>query len=114
MIDSWRPRKLEPGLAHTYSKPSDLITSTMKSDPERSMVKTSIFDGVPTSASGDIGGGAAAARGAGAADAPVTGFATSTAAPAAAPFRKSRRSTTVFFLFAMTQYLHPVWRLYHK
>src|SRR6266850_6329224 len=35
MIDSWRPRKLEPGLAATYSKPSDLRTSTMKSDPLR-------------------------------------------------------------------------------
>src|SRR5438105_8882829 len=35
MIDSWSPRKLEPGLAQTYSKPSDFRTSTMKSDPLR-------------------------------------------------------------------------------
>src|ERR1041384_1944878 len=35
MIDSCRPRKLEPGLAATYSKPSDLSTSSMKSEPPR-------------------------------------------------------------------------------
>ncbi len=42
-------------------KPSDLMTSTMKSEPVRSTVNTSTFDGVPISASGDIGGGAPAA-----------------------------------------------------
>src|ERR671933_451754 len=37
MIDSCRLRKLEPGLAATYSRPSDLMTSTMKSEPGWSM-----------------------------------------------------------------------------
>src|SRR5712691_6409356 len=35
MIDSCRPRKLEPGFAATYSKPSDFSTSSMKSEPLR-------------------------------------------------------------------------------
>jgi hypothetical protein len=39
------PRKLEPGLAATYSKSSDLKTSTMKSPPGLSVVSTSTIDG---------------------------------------------------------------------
>ena len=45
MIDSWMPRKLDPGLDATYSKSSDLMTSTMKSPPGRSVVMTSPSDG---------------------------------------------------------------------
>src|SRR5919202_790007 len=37
MIDSCRLRKLDPGLAATYSIPSALMTSTMKSEPGRSI-----------------------------------------------------------------------------
>ena len=33
MKDSWRPRKLEPGLEMMYSKSSVFSTSTMKSEP---------------------------------------------------------------------------------
>src|SRR5262245_25366787 len=57
MIDSWRPRKLEPGLAHTYSKPRALIVSTMKSDPARPPVSAS------GSAAGAPGAGSAAPPG---------------------------------------------------
>src|SRR5581483_7397177 len=32
-MDSWRPRKLEPGLAAQYSKSSERRTSSMKSEP---------------------------------------------------------------------------------
>ena len=35
MIDSWMPRKLEPAFDATYSKSSDLRTSSMKSLPGR-------------------------------------------------------------------------------
>src|ERR1051326_5990239 len=35
MVDSCRLRWKDPGLAAMYSNPSDLITSTMKSDPAR-------------------------------------------------------------------------------
>src|ERR1700730_14900597 len=38
-----RARKLEPGLAAMYSNPRDLMTSTMKSEPGRSVVKTSTW-----------------------------------------------------------------------
>src|ERR1700730_9460178 len=95
MIDSCRPRKLDPGLEQMYSMPSDLMTSTMKSEPERVSVRTSSFAGVPISASGGMGGGgtlrASICRAREAA-----GLAASTAAPPAALFRNARRSR--FFL----------------
>src|ERR1700693_5512204 len=119
MMDSCKPRKLDPGLAQTYSKPSDLITSTMKSDPVRSAVSTSAPDGTSVSAAGDMGGGATrftsagvAATGAGAgADAPAP----SAAAPTAAPFRKFRRSTTGFDCFGTRLHLGlaVIFDLYH-
>src|SRR6266852_377459 len=84
-----------------YAMPRDLMTSIMKSEPLRSVVSTSIGDGVPTSASGDIGGGALV-RGMEVGGAPTAfGTATSAAAPAAAFFRKLRRLTDVFLDFAM-------------
>jgi len=58
-------RKLEPGFEQIYSMPSDLSTSTMKSDPGRSLVRTSTLAGVPVSASRTAALGAAT-RGAGA------------------------------------------------
>src|SRR5258705_441430 len=57
MMDSCSPRKLEPGFEQMYSMLSDLMTSTMKSEPVRSAVRTSAGEGVPTSASGDNAGG---------------------------------------------------------
>src|SRR5436853_292420 len=99
MIDSWMPRKLDPGLAATYSRLSDFNTSTMKSPPGRSVVTMS------ASSDGSLSRGAIGAV-AGAATAGVCG-AVCAAAPAAPPtraapvtaalFRKSRRSTDPFF-----------------
>src|SRR5262245_56580969 len=87
-IDSCSPRKLEPGFAAMYSKSSDLNTSTMKSDPGFSTVRSAGVSG----ASGSVSADSAAAEGAGAfpreggADAtcatPAAGV-TSVAAPAA-------------------------------
>src|SRR6266545_6077841 len=103
MIDSWMPRKLEPGFDATYSKPSDLITSTMKSPPGRSVVKASP-SGVGSTSRGGVGAagpcGAAAGDGAAAA---ATDAGTRAAAPVtAALFRKFRRATEVFFGMAAT------------
>src|SRR5690348_9047031 len=105
MTDSWRPRKLEPGFEQTYSMPSDLMTSTMKSEPVRSAVSTSARDGVSTSAAGDTGGGAVDPRSATGCFAGTAGAAASAAAPAAALRRKSRRGMPLFFGFAMAQAL---------
>src|SRR5579863_4703415 len=108
------PRKLDPGFAQTYSNPSDLITSTMKSDPVRSAVRTSAPEGTSASAAGDIGGGTARL---GSADfaATAAGAAASAAAPAAAPFRKFRRSTTGLVCLAMGLHLSfaLIYTLYH-
>src|SRR6266852_6063550 len=82
MKDSWRPRKLEPGLAAQYSMPSDLMTSTMKSEPGRRLLETS----AAVLVSGLRADCWASAMGA---------VAASPAAPAA-PFRKPRRSTGFF------------------
>src|ERR1700733_7756525 len=105
------PRKAEPGLAATYSKPRVLMTSTMKSDPGRSVVQTSTRGGggvvsaavclAPGSGFGVAGRCTSAASCAFA----VSGFTTSgaapAAAPAAAPFKKPRRSTEIFLDLAM-------------
>src|SRR5688572_2954429 len=102
MIDSWMPRKLEPGFDATNSMLSDLITSTMKSPPDRSRTSDS---GSRPGSSSRAGAGAAPARGpcAAAAGAAAAGAwaamasGTRAAAPVtAAPFRKSRRSTDFF------------------
>ena len=44
MMDSCRPRKLEPGLAAQYSMSSDLMTSIMKSAPGRWLEVTSTLE----------------------------------------------------------------------
>src|SRR2546421_11947093 len=75
-----------------YSISSDRRTSTMKSDPQCSVVITSTSGGVPVSARGFCIG--APRRGAGFGPAPAEGGAgtASVAAPAAAaPFRNLRR-----------------------
>src|SRR5580704_9227170 len=75
--------------------PSDLMTSTMKSEPERDSVRTSSFAGVPISASGGIGGGGALRVSSCCAREPV-GLAARTAAPTAALLRNARRSMEFF------------------
>src|SRR5579863_6855979 len=94
MMDSCRPRKLDPGFAQTYSNPMDFRTSTMKSDQVRSAVRTSEMTGASVSAVGDIGGGAVRFTSGTGWAAMLGGTAAKAAAPAAAPFRKFRRSTT--------------------
>src|SRR5579862_1583097 len=102
MRDSCSDRKLDPGTAATYSNPSDLITSTMKSDPGRSTFKTS------TDATGSLSSGnsAAVARcgtgGCAASALPAIRVAT---VPAAAPFRNPRRSTDLRLDFFMVAHL---------
>src|SRR5713226_8441639 len=88
------PRKLDPGLAQTYSKPSDFRTSTMKSEPVRSAVRISGSDGGAVSAAADmIGVADAGARAAGDCASAATGGVAIAAAPASdARFRKPRRS----------------------
>src|ERR1700694_4890844 len=95
MTDSWIPVP-PPGRQKKYSKPRDLKTSTMKSDPGFSMLRTSAED-VPAPSAGSAA--AATARTCWAA--PTWGFATSAAAPAAAPFRKCLRSRGDFLDLAI-------------
>src|SRR5258705_9952572 len=97
MIDSCKPRKLEPGLEAIYSRPRDLRTSTMKSDPDRSVVNTSTLEG---SSSFGIIGAVADWDGIACGAAIVEALATNPAAPAAAPFKNLRRSTESFFAMA--------------
>src|SRR5215471_7905084 len=104
MIDSCNARKVDPGLAAMYSMPSVLTTSSMKSDPGRSVVYTSVRGG-----GGLVSAAARAAPGSGVtglaawpacpacAGCATEGFATKAAAPAAAPFRNPRRLTEPFF-----------------
>src|SRR5215471_21574946 len=98
MIDSCSPRKLEPGFAQTYSKPSDLNTSTMKSDPLRWLSPRTWTSpgGLASAAAVMIGvvGAAVACAGAGWVDCASTVEPTIAAALASAPvFRKLRRCT---------------------
>src|SRR6185436_13141674 len=104
MIDSWMPRKLEPGLAATYSRLSALSTSTMKSPPGRSVVTTSASSegSVSRGATGALAG-ATAAGACGVAWAPTAAAPPTRAAPVtAALFRKSRRSTDPFFAISLS------------
>src|ERR1700674_3871794 len=94
MNDSWSPRKLEPGLAAQYSMPSDLMTSSMKSAPGRSLAETS--------AAGVLAAAGAAATVAPTCCAMATELcATMAAAPTVAPLRKPRRASEVFLDFDM-------------
>ena len=69
------------GIGADYSMPSDLMTSTMKSEPGRVSVRTSSFAGVPISASAGRGGGGRIAS----LDLPRSREAVGLAANAAAP-----------------------------
>src|SRR4051812_35297983 len=91
MIDSCSPRKLWPGLAQMYSKPSDFRMSTMKSEPVRPCVSSSTRVPAPSCAAGTdalAGAGAVCALASTACDVSAT-------APVAACFKNSRRSTCV-------------------
>src|ERR1700677_2229296 len=83
MTDSCNPRKLEPGLAQTKSNPRDLSTSTIKSDPGRSVVRASISDEGALAGSGEV-------------NALAAGPEATVAAPPTAAFKKSRRSSGNF------------------
>src|SRR6516225_3797602 len=106
-MDSCNARNVEPGFAAQYSIPSDLMASSMKSDPGRSVVYTSARGGgvVSAAAKRAPGKGVAAAVfacAAGAACGSATaGFATRAAAPAAAPFKNPRRLVSPFFELAI-------------
>src|SRR5436190_9101536 len=108
MNDSCSERKLDPGLAATYSKPRDLSTSTMKSEPGFSTVRLSTTTSADTGSVSAanwaaVGEGALPRRGSAAARgtccgscAPTTGTgptiaAAPAAALAAAHLRKPRR-----------------------
>src|SRR5438067_3195670 len=100
------PRKLDPGLAATYSRLSDFSTSTMKSPPGRSVVTISASSAgsVSRGATGAVAGPAAAgADGAVWASAPAA-LPTMAAPVTAALFRKSRRSTEPFFFIVAVAY----------
>src|SRR5579863_6250353 len=79
--------------------PSDLITSTMKSDPERFSVRTSSMAGVPASSSFGMGCAVPARETSDCFAFATAGIAASAAAPAAAPFRNLRRSISFFLDF---------------
>src|ERR1700730_9736895 len=93
-----------------YSMPRDLSTSTMKSEPGRSLVRTSTLGGVPVSAARTTALGAAASGAATRGD--VTGcgcwacarlaLAARLAAPAVAVPRNQRRFNALFLDLAMT------------
>src|SRR5438093_5557676 len=89
------------GTPNMYSNPRLLMTSTMKSDPGRSIVFASSTTTAAGPAAGRASTGALAFLGGGgvccASAAP--GFVTARAAPAAAVFKKFRRSTDLVFVF---------------
>src|SRR5947209_11900973 len=84
-----------------YSNPRLLMTSTMKSDPGRSIVFASSTTNAAGAAAGRASTGALAFLGAGGAccASAAPGFVTARAALAAAVFKKFRRSTDFVFVF---------------
>ena len=92
-----------------YSKPRDFMTSSMKSEPGWSAVRTSVETGSVSAANALADGNAALPRAAWVCCAFTSGvFATRAAAPAAAPFRKPRRFKGLFFDFSMILSFRPV------
>src|SRR5215471_297576 len=106
MIDSCNDSNVEPGLAARYSTFRLLRTSTMKSDPGRSITRTvAAGPAPPFSRASRCAGGVAAPdpeatprAGGSSCDFPIWGCATRAAAPAAAPFRNPRRANELVFL----------------
>ncbi len=80
--------------------PSDLITSTMKSDPERFSVRTSSTAGVSASSSFGMGCAVPARETSACCAFATAGIAASAAAPAAAPFQKFAPIDRFFFGFS--------------
>src|SRR5438876_3063512 len=110
MTDSCRPLKLEPGLAATYSKPSALMTSTMKSPPGLSVVRTSTVPAGSASRAivGALAGPGRVAAGADCAATSASGpvaLPTSAAPVTAALFRNHRLPSDVL---RMRDSLHPL------
>src|SRR6185312_10329977 len=106
MSDSCRLRKLEPGLVAMYSRPSVLITSTMKSEPGRSTTRS-----LPSCAPSDLPAcapsffsfaGSPCATWVAAAASGVAAAAAVAPAPAIAVFRNARRSTPGFLSSSIT------------
>src|SRR5213593_4142006 len=89
------------GTPNMYSNPRLLMTSTMKSDPGRSIVFASSTTTAAGAAAGRASTGALAFLGAGGAccASAAPGFVTARAALAAAVFKKFRRSTDFVFVF---------------
>src|SRR5258705_11214378 len=106
MMDSCSPRKLEPGFEQTYSMPSVLMTSTMKSEPVRSAVRTSAGEGVPASAAGDIAGGCLEPRSRAGGFAGHGGGSAQGSAPPGDVRRKIRGGKAVVLWFFMRQAPH--------
>src|SRR6516164_3939113 len=103
-MDSCKDMYVLAGTPNIYSKPRLLMTSTMKSEPTRSMVFASSTTKAAGAAAGRARTGALAFLGEGVCCAWVApGFVTAMAAPAAAVFRKFRRS--VFVFLAMNAHL---------
>src|SRR5579871_1149045 len=90
MIDSWMPRKVEPGQEAMYWMSSDFITSTMKSDPVLPMVCGGMSS-VGRSVMGTPGTLLRGASGIGCATALVADTAAVAAGAAARPARNWRR-----------------------
>src|SRR3954471_654143 len=96
MSDSWIARKLEAQLAGRYLMPSDLITSTMKSEPGTPPMRFAACSPggcVSAAATCMVGGRAEGARGSGAGGVwDKAGLTAVAPAAASAPARKRRRS----------------------
>src|SRR5258708_18245304 len=119
MIDSCSPSKLEPGFAATYSKPSILITSTMKADAGCSMMRADAREGGGRVSADNcaLTGVAGTARlGGSCVSADTTGAALATrpTAPSAAPFKNRRRPADGRVSLAMGRPLRRRLRLMAK
>src|SRR5215469_10095550 len=93
--------------------PRDLITSTMKSEPVRSAVRTLRAAGVPTSASGDTGGSARGRESDAVRASANFGAAVSATAPAAVLIRKLRRFTDKLCGFLTADLARGLAHFYH-
>src|SRR6478672_3820012 len=102
MTDSCRARKLDPGFAQAYSRSRERSTSTMKSDPQCSVVNASTSGGAVVSARGFCSGAVRRSGGAGVAFAPCGPELRLAAPAAAAPLRKFRRVEENFRALPMT------------
>src|SRR5579884_594975 len=97
MSDSCKDSKVEPGLAARYSMLSVFNTSTIKSEPGRSITRSAAAGRTfPLSRARVFCPGAGAFPRAGCCARASFGFAAKVAAPTAAPFKNPRRPTVMF------------------